>query len=107
MAGLANYIAVDGPDIQYALKVVLADTHNPKVLSMARLKRAGRYLAGRPTLEWQYPLQPLPSKALYQTDTDWGEDEATRKSTTSCYGYFGKRARDDCVRASGHCSVFR
>ena len=47
---------------------------------MARLKRIGGYLAGRPTLEWEYPLplQPLPSKALYQTDSDWGEDKANR-----------------------------
>jgi hypothetical protein len=41
-------------------------------------------------IEWQYPSQPLPSKWLYQTDSDWGEDKAARKSTTSCHGYFGK-----------------
>ena len=48
------------------MKVVLADMHNPMVISMARLKRIGRYLAGRPVLVWQVPLQKLPDKVIYQ-----------------------------------------
>ncbi len=89
VAGWGNYRAADRPDIQHALKCVLADVHSPCVLSMARLKRTGRYLAGRPVLEWLYPLQELPKGAVYQTDSDWGEDKVARKSTTSCCGYFG------------------
>lgn len=88
-AELVNYIAVDRPDIQYSVKNVLADMHAPCQRSMARLKRIGRYLIDRSALAWMYKVQETPGRVMYQSDSDWGDDKETRKSSTCTLGYFG------------------
>ncbi|CAK0873283.1 unnamed protein product, partial [Prorocentrum cordatum] len=89
VAGLVNYVAVDRPDIQFAVKVILTDMGKPTVISMLRLRRCVRYLHGRRELGWFYEKQEMPKEVLYETDSDWAEDEITRKSTSSVYGFFG------------------
>ncbi|CAK0818942.1 unnamed protein product, partial [Prorocentrum cordatum] len=89
VAGLVNYVAVDRPDIQFAVKVILTDMGKPTVISMLRLRRCVRYLHGRRELGWFYEKQEMPKAVLYETDSDWAEDEITRKSTSSVYGFFG------------------
>ena len=32
----------------------------------------------------------MPTKIVYETDSDWADDELTRKSTSSVYGYLGQ-----------------
>lgn len=88
-AGLLNYIAVDRPDIQYSLKNVLQDVHSPCRRSLMRIKRIGRYLIDRPGILWRYPIQETPTRVMYQSDSDWGDDKEHRKSTTCIFGYFG------------------
>ncbi|CAK0902772.1 unnamed protein product [Prorocentrum cordatum] len=73
VAGLVNYVAVDRPDIQFAVKVILTDTGKPTVISMLRLRRCVRYLHGRRELGWFYEKQEMPKE----------------KSTSSVYGFFG------------------
>ena len=82
-------MAVDRPDIQFAVKVILTDMGKPTVISMLRLRRCVRYLHGRRELGWFYEKQEMPKEVLYETDSDWAEDEITRKSTSSVYGFFG------------------
>ena len=89
IGGLLNYVAIDRPDIQYSVKCVLNDIHSPIKRSLLRAKRIGRYLKGKPVLEWHFPKQSLPKRVVYQSDSDWAEDTETRKSTTCVFGYFG------------------
>ena len=90
VAGLVNFIAVDRPDIQFAVKGVLGDMVKPLQISMLRLKRIVRYLRGRRELCWIYKRQSMPTEIVYETDSDWADDELTRKSTSSVYGYLGR-----------------
>ncbi len=69
---------------------------------MARWKRIGRYLAGRPVLEWLYLLQELPKRAVYQT-LGRGEDKVIRKSIASCYCCFGQHLLE--TRISGQAVI--
>ncbi len=96
-AGLLNYIAIDRPDIQYSVKVILTDMSKPLVISMLRVKRCVRYLKGKPSVAWVFAYQTMPKAVLYETDSDWAECEITRKSTSSVYGFFGKHLLETCV----------
>ena len=89
VAGLVNFVAVDRPDVQFSVKVILADMTRPLVISMFRLKRLVRYLHGRRELWWMYDRQDMPRAVVYETDSDWADDEVTRKSTSSVFGFFG------------------
>ena len=89
ICGLLNYLATDRPDIQYSVKCILVDMKGPTKLSLLRCKRIGRYLKGKPVLLWRFPKQKLPTRVVYQTDSDWAECKETRKSTTCIFGFFG------------------
>ena len=98
-AGIAQYIALDRPDIMYAVKELRQATANPDVLAMLRLKRLTRYLRGEPDVEVRYYYeQPCAIPDIKATkngkdgdgpvikcfvDSDWAGDELTRKSTSS------------------------
>ena len=53
----------------------------PTELSLAALKRLGRYLLGRPRLVFRYPFQSASHVDCY-SDTDWAGCPKTRKSTS-------------------------
>ena len=94
VAGLVNFIAVDRPDIQFAVKIVLADMGRPMVISMLRLRRVERYLHGRREVWWVFDRQYIPKAVVYETDSHWADDEMTRKSTSSVFGFFGGHLLD-------------
>ena len=71
----------------------------PLVIRMLRLRRCVRFLKGHRTLEWQYDYQVMPRQVLYEVDSDWAEDEETRKSTNSIYGFFGVHLLETQVAA--------
>ena len=48
IAARANYLALDRPDIQFAAKEVCRELSKPTNRAVRRLKRMGRYLAGKP-----------------------------------------------------------
>jgi hypothetical protein len=50
VAALANYVALDRPDIQVAVSILCRDMSKPTCRSFARLKRVARYLKKHPTL---------------------------------------------------------
>ena len=49
-----NYLAMDRPDIRYAASIMRSRASNPKDADMVKLKRAGRFLIGRPIAWTQY-----------------------------------------------------
>ncbi len=85
IGGLLNYVEIERPESKYAVKCVLNDMHSPTKRSLLRAKRIGRYLKGKPILEWQFPKQDLPKRVVYQSDSDWAADMDTRKSTTCVF----------------------
>ena len=90
VARLVSYVAVDRPDIQFAVKTILTDMERPSLLSMLRLRRCVRYLHGRRELGWFYERQEMPRDVIYETDSDRAENKITGKSTSSVYGFFGE-----------------
>eukprot|EP00974_Lingulodinium_polyedra_P059203 5702623-Lingulodinium_polyedra.AAC.1 len=83
-------MAMGRPGIQYSAKVIMGGAANPTRLTMARFRRFARYAAANPVLERRFPLQCEKELTLEAcADSDWGGDEATRRSTTCVVARFG------------------
>ena len=78
----ANYLSIDRPDIQFAVKKLATSMSSPTNRNWQELKRLGRYLKGKPRLvikyDWQNPIANITS----YSDSDWAGDRKTRKSTS-------------------------
>ena len=89
IAARCNYLASDRPDIQFAVKRCCKAMCHPHRRDLARLKRLGRYLKGRPRLvqvfQWQAEVDTLD---IY-VDSDWAGDRRTRKSTSAGAIFWG------------------
>ncbi len=84
----ANYLASDRPELQFSAKEVCRWMASPTEVSLAALKRLGRYVAGHRRLVYHYPWQDVERVDTY-SDTDWAGCPKTRKSTSggaSCWG---------------------
>ena len=81
LAARANYLSADRPNCQFAANEVCRWMSSPTEMSMAALKRLGRYLVGRPRLVFRYAFQSADNIDCY-SDTDWAGCPKTRKSTS-------------------------
>ena len=70
LAARANYLSADRPDCQFAAKEVCRWMSSPSELSLAALKRLGRFLLSRPRLVFRYVFQSADTIDCY-SDTDW------------------------------------
>ena len=77
----ANYLASDRPELQFAAKEVCRWMSAPTDLSLAALKRLGRFVKDRQRLVYFYPWQDVDRVDTY-SDTDWAGCLKTRKSTS-------------------------
>ena len=77
----ANYLAADRPDCQYASKELCRLLSAPTALPLRAGQRLGRYLKGRPRLEFMYPWQTVNAVDVY-SDTDSAGCTKRRKSTS-------------------------
>ena len=77
----ANYLASDRPELQFAAKEVCRWMSAPTELSLAALKRLGRYVREHRRLVYSYPWQSVSRVDTY-SDTDWAGCLKTRKSTS-------------------------
>ena len=57
VAARLNYLSPDRPDIQFGVKEVCRQMTDPTWRDLARLKRIGRYLIGRPRLIIKFKFQ--------------------------------------------------
>ena len=64
----------DRPDLKFASMQVCCTMASPSVLDMQRVKRIGRYSAGKPRTVCLFRWQ----KEGAYSDTDWGGDRITR-----------------------------
>ena len=82
LVALFNFISQDRPDISYASKEVSKCMSSPAVCDMGPLKRMARYLSLYPRSVCLYNWQEAPASIEVFTDSDWGGDLATRRSTS-------------------------
>ena len=74
-----SYLSQDRPDLKFASMQVCCATTNPPVRDMERVKRIGRYLAGKPRAKCWFRWQQSGELDVY-SDADWGSDKASRRS---------------------------
>ncbi len=89
VAARANYLAADRPECQFSAKEVCRWMAEPTEVSLAALKRLGRYIEGRRRLVYTYPWQAAGHIDAY-SDTDWAGCPRTRKSTSGGCLMLGK-----------------
>jgi hypothetical protein len=77
-----NYLSIDRPDIQFAVKSCAKGMSNPHKEDMMKLKRLARYLKYRPAMVCTMMWQQAPDNISMYTDSDWAGDKVSRKSTT-------------------------
>ena len=75
-------MALDRPEIQFAVKECAKSMSNPTQADLLKLKRLGRYLKGHPITATIYRWQNNPEKVDIFTDSNWAGDKGTRKSTS-------------------------
>ena len=77
-----SYLSQDRPDLKFAAMQVCCAMANPTVRDSERVKRIGRYLAGRPRAKCWFRWQQSGELEAY-SDADWGGDKATRRSVSA------------------------
>ena len=82
LAARANYLALDRPDIQYAVKEAARRMATPTGEDWTLLKRIARYLVGAPRAVTKYYWQELPDKIDTYVDSDWAACRSTGRSTS-------------------------
>ena len=78
----AAYMSQDRMDVQFAVKDLAKQMHNPTNWSWHRLKHLGRYLVGRPRAVLEFLPQKSQSMLLCEVDADYAGDRSSRKSTS-------------------------
>ena len=89
-----NYMSLDCPDLQFAIKQASRDMARPTYGSMASVKKLARYLLNRTGISWRYRWQDEPKYAYVATDSDWGGSVRDRKSTSGGCWMLG----DHCIK---------
>ena len=82
VAARLNYLSPDRPDIAYSVKEAARAMSAPRESHMARIKKLGRYLKGRPRLICKFGWQETPEYLTTYTDSDWAGCKETAKSTS-------------------------
>ena len=80
IAALANYLALDGPDLQVAVSVLCQKMAPPTVESWLRLKRVARYLKKYPVLLHEFWNDGEDLELKVFSDSVWASDRDTRQS---------------------------
>ena len=91
LVALANFMAQDRSDIGYASKEVSKTMSSPAECDLGPLKRLGRYLTEFPPCATCHYWQVAPSVLSAYSDSDWGGDQVTRRSTSG-----------GCILRGGH-----
>ncbi len=78
----ANFMAVDRPDVSYAVKELCRGMSAPTKRDSEALKRLARYLLVTPRVVLHFGWQHKPKLLSVYTDSDWAGCVRTRKSTS-------------------------
>ena len=77
-----NYLAIDRPDIMYAVKELARKMSKPNNANLERMRRLARFLKGRPLSVTWYSHEEEPNTLEVFTDSDWAGCRVTRRSTS-------------------------
>ena len=92
LAARCNYLSMDRPDMQFAVKEACREMARPTAGAWSRLERIGQYLKGRPRLIWHFDWQsPVTAIDVY-ADANWAGCHRARNSTSG-----------GCVMMGQHC----
>ena len=94
IAPCCNYLAVDRPELQFAVRESCREMSKPTVGSWSKLLRIGRYLKGQPRLVWMFGLQILPMVMDVYSDAHWAACHRIRKSTGGGIAMLGSHVED-------------
>ena len=86
-----THLSQDRPDLKFASMQVCCAIAKPSVRDMERVKRIGRYLAGKPRAQCWFRWQQSGELEAY-SDVDWRVDKATRRSVSA-----------GVIMSGGHC----
>jgi hypothetical protein len=90
LAARMNFLAIDRGDLQYASKEGCKHMSNPKNGDWEVIKRAGRYLRGKPRSVQLFPFENVCRKLTGYADSDWAGDKVTLKSTSGGALFLGQ-----------------
>ena len=82
IAARCNYIAADRPDLMFAVKCMCREMAKPTIGAWKKLKRVGRYLAGKSRSILKYDWQGRETMVDGYTDSDWAGCVRSAKSTS-------------------------
>ena len=82
VAARLNYLSPDRADIGYAVKEAARSMSSPKRSDLAKLRKIGKYLLGKPRLVSKFVFQDMPSSITTFTDSDWAGCARSAKSTS-------------------------
>ena len=82
LVALLNYMSLDRCDLAFAAKDVSKVMSSPAMCDIPALKRIGRYLTEYPRCVSVYRWQVEPLSIDCYSDSDWGGDLVTRRSTS-------------------------
>lgn len=87
-----NYLAPGRPDLAYAVKEFARSMASPDQGDWTRVKRFGRYVAGKRRVRQWFEWQPSQCKLIIYSDVEWAGCRDSRKSTTGGVITAGKHA---------------
>ena len=90
LAALANFMAQDRADIGYAAKEVSKTMSDPAECDLVAMKRLGRYIAEHPRCVNMMYWQDAPVTIDCYSDSDWGGDLTSRRSTSGGCVFHGR-----------------
>ena len=82
LAARANFLAIDRPDIEFAVKEICRTMANPTTGDMKKIKRLARYLKEVPRLVSRFDFQKEPWEIEGFSDSDWAGCKRTARSTS-------------------------
>ena len=81
-AARINYMAMDRCDLSFVAKDLARSMAKPMIGDNVRMKRAIRYIKGRPRAQLLFVWQTEMSKLVTMVDSDWAGCTRTRRSTS-------------------------
>ena len=81
-AARINYVALGRPDLSFSSRVAAGRMSRALEGDDVLIKRVIRYLKGKPRVSLFYGFQEPHPDLVVMTDSDWGGDKVTRRSTS-------------------------
>ena len=82
LAARANYLSMDRPDLQFAVKELCRQMARPTRGAWRKLIRVGKYLVQKPRLVLDFHWQEIQDTMTVFSDANWAGCHRTRKSTS-------------------------